>query len=304
MVTPMTQKAGRTASMVEDPPQVADGVQRLGTSLLWSGRVGEALAVLDVVFDRLLPAGGIINLAEALFWRGVGRCYAGDLAGATETARLFRAEAEHRSVHTRTHAYAIDGLIEFLRGDWAGLRATNVGLSELIDTHPDVSLCLATSAGIGMAAAVAVLGGKALPADLDDQMMRAVPESAGVRAASVLLPRAMTGDASPVAAGLAAYRSGLGLSDRMRVWDSAAILPAIGLTMLERWDDLEPVLARLDAVAADGGRVPGAVAAAVREERAAATGGGAGAPPRHEALLALECHGLSELLRYRPATRG
>src|SRR6185369_7072690 len=86
--SPPSREAVRDLLAGDLSPQVADGVQRLGTSLLWSGRVGEALAVLDVVFDRLLPAGGIINLAEALFWRGVGRCYAGDLAGATETARL------------------------------------------------------------------------------------------------------------------------------------------------------------------------------------------------------------------------
>jgi hypothetical protein len=74
------------------------------------------------------------------------------------------------------------------------------------------------------------------------------------------------------------------------------------MTMLERWDDLNPVLDRLDLTAANGGRMPGAVAAAVREERSAAADG-AGAP-RHEALRELGYLGLSELLRYRAPRRG
>ena len=114
----------------------------------------------------------------------------------------------------------------------------------------------------------------------------------------------MSGDVDALAPGLAAYATGLPLGDRMRVWDPAGILPAIAMTILERWDDLDPVLERLDEVAANGGRVPGAVAAAVREERAAAQGGrGAGEPARrHDALRELGCLGLSELLRFRPVS--
>jgi len=49
-------------------------------------------------------------------------------------------------------------------------------------------------------------------------------------------------------------------------------------------------------IAAKGARVAGAVASAIREEEA---GGGRG----HGALRQLGCHGLSELIAFRPAAR-
>jgi hypothetical protein len=77
-------------------------------------------------------------------------------------------------------------------------------------------------------------------------------------------------------------------------------MPAIALTMFERWDDLGPSLARLDQFAVGGSRVTGAVAAAIREEEAAAKGG---PPPTHRDLRALGCAGFSELLQFRPPPR-
>jgi hypothetical protein len=71
----------------------------------------------------------------------------------------------------------------------------------------------------------------------------------------------------------------------------------MALTMLERWEELEGPLARLDACASSGGRLAGAAAAAIREEHAAAQGG---PPPVHEELHALGFAGVSELLRFRP----
>ena len=76
--------------------------------------------------------------------------------------------------------------------------------------------------------------------------------------------------------------------------------PAIALTMLERWDDVGPTLARLDEFAGGGSRVAGAVAAAVREEEAAARGG---PRPKHAELRGLGCRGISELLQFRPESR-
>jgi len=87
------------------------------------------------------------------------------------------------------------------------------------------------------------------------------------------------------------------LWDRYRVWDPADLMVAIGMTMLERWEDLRPVLTRLDELAGYGARLGGAVAEAIREEERAAAGGPA---PRHDALRALGYLGISELLRFRP----
>ena len=87
------------------------------------------------------------------------------------------------------------------------------------------------------------------------------------------------------------------LWDRYRVWDPADLMVAIAMTMLERWEELRPVLTRLDELAGHGARLGGGVAEAIREEERAAAGGPA---PRHDRLRALGYHGISQLLRFRP----
>jgi hypothetical protein len=73
-------------------------------------------------------------------------------------------------------------------------------------------------------------------------------------------------------------------------------MPALALTMLERWDELGPTLERLDRFAEGGSRLAGATAAAVREEISAATGG---PPPMQAELREHGFTGISELLRFR-----
>ena len=113
------------------------------------------------------------------------------------------------------------------------------------------------------------------------------------------VPRVMAGTGARAAldSGIKAYAGDLRLWDRARAWDVCDLMPALALTMSERWDDLGPTRARLDEFAATRGSLAGAVAAAIREEEAAARGGPA---PIHEELLALGCAGVSELLRFRP----
>jgi hypothetical protein len=108
----------------------------------------------------------------------------------------------------------------------------------------------------------------------------------------------MAGDAKAIARGLRGYEPGLRLYDRYRAWDVADLIPAIALTILERWDELPPVLARLDEFAARGARLVEAAASAIREEEAAMLGGPA---PAHELLRGLGYLGISKLLRFRPA---
>lgn len=109
---------------------------------------------------------------------------------------------------------------------------------------------------------------------------------------------AMIGDAAAAGRGLAAYAPDLRLWDRAAAWDFSHLIPAIALTVLERWAELGPPLARLDACAAGGSRLAGAAAAAIREEQAAA---GDGPAPTHGELRALGYLGVSEILRFRPA---
>jgi hypothetical protein len=284
-----------------NPLAVADGIQRMGTALQWSVRINDALALYQRVFDRMVPAGAIINVPEALFWYGNSSYLAGDLERATALVERLRVEAAHRSVHTRSHTEALASIIAFGRGDWAALRESQAAVARLIEQHPEASFCLATSSGMGYLAADLALRGQPPPDDLDAQVLRAVAENAPIRAASVMLPRAMTGDVEAVVAGLEAYRAGLMLGDRMRVWDPADLMPAISMTIVERWADLDALLPRLDTAAGNGGRVPGAVAAAIREERAAALEGGPA--PAHAALRDLGYLGLSELIGFRPRSR-
>jgi hypothetical protein len=108
----------------------------------------------------------------------------------------------------------------------------------------------------------------------------------------------MGGDVEAVERGLAGYKAGLRLWDRADTWDLSHLMPAIALTMTERWDELGPYLSRLDACAAAGSVLASATAAAIREGQAAAAGGPA---PSHDQLHTSGFAGLSELLRYRPA---
>jgi hypothetical protein len=125
-----------------------------------------------------------------------------------------------------------------------------------------------------------------------------IPESPLIQASSMLVPKTMANDIASLPEALRAYATDLRLPDRMRVWDVCELMPAVALTMLERWDELDHPLRRLRDVAGGGGRLAGAVVAAVREEQDAAAGGPA---PRHADLLGLGYAGISELLRFRPA---
>lgn len=282
----------------KDAVRAADGAQRLATALLWSGHIGDALAIFEDVFERLVPAGGsVFNGADARFWYGVAALQAGELATANRVIDDLDEVTEYRSAHTRSHYFAYRAFLDMCVGNWADLRAAEVETRELGARNPEVTFCLASAAVVGYGAAAELLDGRPLRSELDDQVDRQVPGEELIHEAAVLLPKAMTGDSTAIARGLRAYASGLRLADRFRVWDPSAMWPAIAITMLESWDRHGAVLASLDEAASRGGRLAGAVAAAVREEQRAADGGPA---PTHAALLALGCDGISQLLRYRP----
>jgi hypothetical protein len=185
-----------------------------------------------------------------------------------------------------------------VRGDWDSLEATTRQLAQLVNGNPDASFCLLGATAFGYGAVAEVRASSQLPDGLDALVARMVPESNPIQAGSVMVPKAMMGDASALAEGLKAYQPDLSLRDRMRVWDVCDVMPAIAGTMLERWDALGRSLERLDLCAGFGGRLAGALSAAVREEASAAKGG---PPASHDELLALGFLGISELLRRRPS---
>lgn len=280
-----------------DAVHFADAAQRMATVYTWAGRVTDAVSLFKTVFD-LIPAGAIFNQPEALAWYGLAAFTAGDLERADALADELLAESVRRSLHTRSHAFSLKAMVLFGRGDWDGVRDTTRDLRSLADDNPDVSLCLLSAGAVGYGAVVDILAGGRLPEDIDQQAQRHVEHSERVQAASLLLPKVMTGDAEALIRGLRGYESGLGLSDRYRNWDVADLVPAMALTMLERWDEVPRALVRLDVFARGGARLAEAAAAAIREEAAAARGGPF---PTHEQLRVLGYFGISELLRFRAA---
>lgn len=117
-----------------------------------------------------------------------------------------------------------------------------------------------------------------------------------MQACSVMLPKVMTGHEAALTEGLTAYQPGIPLRDRARMLDVCDMWPTAALTVLERWDELDPVLRRLDELDAGGASLAGAMAKAIREERDYARGG---PTPRHDELRSLGLAGLSTLLRFR-----
>jgi class 3 adenylate cyclase len=280
-----------------DPVPFADAAQRMATVFTWSGRIKDAVALFEDVFDRLIPAGAHINTSEALAWYGMAAVTAGDLERARRLVTELDIDSEHRSVHTRSHYFSVQALVRLGTGDWSGLHESASRIRDLADLNPDVSFCLLSAATVGYGGVGEVLAGRPLPADIDAQLKRQVNDSEVVRAAAALLPKVMAGDIDALADGLRGYAPGLGLWDRYRVWDVTDVMPAIALAILERWEDLGDRLSKLDEFSRQGARLAGAVADAIREEQRAARGGPS---PTHEALHRLGFGGFSEILRFRP----
>jgi tetratricopeptide (TPR) repeat protein len=284
---------------VESPDAVrfADAAQRMGMLYVWNGKISRATELFQTVFERLVPAGGIINEPEGLMWYAVAALDAGDLARANKLADRLLEESARRSVHTRQHAYGVKALIQLAEGAWDSLNATTRDLTQLIEANPDTAFCLIGASAIGYGAIADILAGRGVPEHLDELIARMVDESVLIQTSTVMVPKVMAGENGVLAEGLRAYAPDLRLWDRARAWDASDLMPAIALTMMELWSELGPSLARLDEFAAGGGELAGAAAAAIREEEEAAGGGPA---PTHDRLRALGYAGISELIRFRP----
>ncbi|MDP9251109.1 MAG: AAA family ATPase, partial [Chloroflexota bacterium] len=287
-------------SFVESPDALrfADAAQRTALVYLWGGQVARAIELFRTVFDELIPQGAAINEPEALLWYGVAAFHAGNLELAEALVdRAQQDAANGRSAHTQQHVLGLRSLVSFGRGDWGPLIKTTRDLEQLVEANPDTGFCVVGCSAVGYGAAASIISRDQGPADLDAISVRMIPESEILRASTVMLLRAMEGDRAAAARGLAAYAPNLRLWDRAATWDFSHLIPAIALTIVERWDELSPLVARLDACAAGGSRLAGAAAAAIREEQAAASGGPA---PTHQELHALGYLGVSQLLRFRP----
>jgi class 3 adenylate cyclase len=284
---------------VESPDGVrfADPAHRMAQVFLWNGEIDRALALYHTVFDRLVPDGAFINEPEALLWYSVTAFHAGDMPLANALAARLTDVAAHRSAHTRQHSYGLRAFLQMAAGSWADLVATTDELTLLVESNPDTGFCILGAAAAGYGAIGDVVVGRSLPEGLDAFVARLIPESTLIQASSVMVPKVMAGQNVDLQEAFRSYAPELPLWDRQRVWDIGDLMPAVALTMLERWDELGPSLARLDEFAVGGSHLTAATAAAIREEESAANGGPA---PKHDLLQALGCAGISQLLRFRP----
>jgi class 3 adenylate cyclase/tetratricopeptide (TPR) repeat protein len=282
-----------------DGIRFADAAHRMAQILVWTGQITRAVELYQTVFDTLIPAGGIANEVEALLWYSVAALHAGDLPKADELSKRLAEMATHRSAHTRQHALSLSALLHLARGAWDDVTATTRELAQLVEANPETGFCLLGASTAGYGAIADILAGRSLPEHLDTFVARLVDESVLIQASMVMVPKIMAKVPNILPVGMGAYAPDLRLWDRARVWDVSDLMPAIALTMTERWDELGPTRARLDEFAAGGSQLAAAVAAAIREEEAAAPGG---LPTTHDQLHALGCDGISQLLRFRPSS--
>jgi hypothetical protein len=182
----------------------------------------------------------------------------------------------------------------FARGDWDDLSALGRDLIELVRANPTAQLCLAAAGAAGYAVVADALRGRATPMRIDEFVARAVPESAAVRDADLVLPLAVLGRDCAALSTTAFGRSGA-------VWDREVIDPlglrlVMALVVQARWNELTSPLDRLDQAAGRGSRLAKAVATAARGEMA-----GDRSRTSHRELRELGYIGLSQTLAFRSA---
>jgi tetratricopeptide (TPR) repeat protein len=255
----------------------------------------QALSALDLAFS-LAAAGAGFNLPEALMWRSEAHFHAGDLIRAGADADRLLEVSHTMSPHTRQHAMGTKARVLLGRGDWPGVIAQADALRSLVREYPDDSFCLIGASGVADGAIAEILEGRRASNDLEPTVMRMVPESPAIRAATLLVPLAMSAREVAEEDAHRAYARETPIYDREQIWDPTETNWAIAHVVREQWKELEPLVARLDVRAGHGAKFAGALAAALREEMAAARGG---PKAKHEALRQLGYHGISQLVSYR-----
>jgi len=255
----------------------------------------QALGALDRAFT-LASTGAGFNLPEALMWRSNAYFHAGDLARAGADADRLLEISRTLSPHTRQHAMGTKARVLLGRGDWQGVIEQAENLRALVREYPDDSFCLIGASGVADGAVAEILEGRRASDDLAALVLRLVPESPAIRAATLLVPLVMSAREVAEDEAHRAYARDTPIFDRQSIWDLTETYWAIAHVVREQWKELEPLVARLDARAGRGAKFAGALAAALREEMAAARGG---PRPKHELLRELGYDGISKLVSYR-----
>ena len=200
------------------------------------------------------------------------------------------------SPHTRQHGLGTKARVLLGRGDWAGVIEKADALRSLFQEYPDDTFCIIGASGIADGAIAQILDSGRPSDDLEPLMLRVIPDSPGIRAASLLVPLVMSSGEVAEDEAHRAYAPETPIFSREQVWDLTEMHWAIAYVARRQWTELEPLLVRLDGRAQRGSKFAGALAAALREESSSARGG---PKPTHDALRGLGYHGISQLLSYR-----
>jgi tetratricopeptide (TPR) repeat protein len=246
--------------------------------------------------DSLIHRGAAVDLHEMYLWRFMALFQAGELAEARRVANRAHELSRYESPHYRTHTHGMLAWVAAAQGDWVEVKQHAAETEKLVTDNPSLGFCLVGAGCVGWGSVCRVREGGTLPNDLEALVARMVPESKPIQASVLFLPSAMTGSDRFLREANGAYQASTQFWNRQE-WDQFGVNLDIGLTVLERWNDLEPYLDKLAAVGHRGGHLCAALRSAILEERASA---GGGPQPRHEELRRLGYTGLSDLLSFRP----
>jgi tetratricopeptide (TPR) repeat protein len=242
--------------------------------------------------DSLAPSG--VSTDRQLEFRAILALNMGHLDEAQHLAARYLAVSASRGPHLRTHAYREQCHVLLSRGDWRSLRQLAADTEKLVSEHKETAFCYAVTTAFAFAAVAAEIGG-------EHEEAGALLARAEVPLQAELLERESV---------LLLASGALGRSDkvmelrRMVHQRSGAPLwyfnraEAAALIMLERWDEAEEALLRLEPFAVrSASSYISALTGAVGEEIAAARGGPSAA---HRELMELGYLGWSQLLSHRP----
>jgi class 3 adenylate cyclase/tetratricopeptide (TPR) repeat protein len=264
----------------------------LAHAAILQNRLGDFRAAKRT-YERLdaVPSGTANQLLE---FRAILALNTGDVVEAERVAAHFVDVSRVRGPHLKTHAYREQSHVFLARGNWPGLRELAAQTEQLVAAHPATAFCYAVTTLQAFAVIADVLDGR--PIATPSLLKRVeIPLQAEIfeRESVLLLLYAVMGREDAVDA-------------LLQQVDQYAVPPfwfftrtrAVALAMLQRWEDLDDVLAPLDRLAETGSPYLAALVAAIREEMAAARGGPA---PTHQRLRELGYLGWSQLLAHRPS---
>jgi class 3 adenylate cyclase len=287
-------EALRVSETVVEPSALGSFLEH---AAILQNRVGEFAAAMRSYerLDSLAPSGVLTD--RQLEFRAILALNIGCLKEAEGLAARYLAVSASRGPHLRTHAYREHSHVLLAQGKWRSLRELAADTERLVSEHPETAFCYAVTTALAFAAVATAIENEGLEAQALLSRAEVPLQTEPLERESVLL----------LASGAVGRSDQVDELRRMTSQRYAAPLwyfnrmEAVVLTMLERWDEVDEVLPRLERLAAkSGSRYVAALVAAIREERVAARGGPAAT---HRMLQELGYLGWSRLLSHRPEQR-